>query len=65
LVAFQIYDGVMQAVYEFLEREQPDVVTLVARGDGLKQAYSVYLDREHAALAALGYRVDEFTFRRS
>jgi len=39
--AFQIYDGVMQAVYEFLEREQPDVVTLVARGDGLKQAHSV------------------------
>jgi hypothetical protein len=71
--SFEILDGVLQAVTEFVEVRQPDLLVFATKKDKLANIYQTYLRRESATLETLGYqlegpqRVDpyiEFTLRR-
>jgi hypothetical protein len=67
LAAFEILNGVMQAVEEFLEIRQPDALVLVSKTEQLTRIYEVYLRREAARIERLGYvlkapvRADPYT----
>jgi len=71
--SFEIFNGVLQAVTEFVEVRQPDLLVFATKKDKLANIYQTYLRRESATLETLGYqlegpqRVDpyiEFTLRR-
>ena len=58
-LALHLFDGVMLAVCEFIERGDPaSVVFPDVQQKGLADAYEVYLLREEAHLARLGYTVE-------
>ena len=72
--AFHIFNGVFQAVREFLSTRQPPVLIFVAKRDELAGIYQTYLERERGRLEELGYRLEgpnridsftEFTLRRT
>lgn len=74
LSAFEIFNGVMQALEEFLEVRQPDTLVLVSKAERLNRIYEAYLRREAERIEHLGYvlegpvRVEpyaEFTLRRT
>ena len=71
--SFEIFNGVLQAVTEFVRVREPDVLVFVTKKDKLANIYQTYLRRESATLAKFGYtleaphRVDpfmEFVLRR-
>jgi hypothetical protein len=71
--AFRVFNGVFQAVREFVETRQPEIVVFISKDEDVAGIYSTYLRREKPAIEALGYliegphRVDpytEFTLRR-
>jgi hypothetical protein len=71
--SFEIFNGVLQAVTEFMQVREPDVLVFVTKKDKLANIYQTYLRRESATLEKLGYtlegphRVDpfvEFVLRR-
>ncbi len=71
--SFEILDGVLQAVTEFVGVRQPDLLVFATKKDKLANIYRTYLRRESTTLETLGYqlegpqRVDpylEFTLRR-
>ena len=71
--AFDIFNGVIQAVEEFLEVREPNVLIIAAKHDQLARIYEMYLRREAPALERLGYELEgrdrvepftEFTLRR-
>jgi hypothetical protein len=71
--SFEMFNGVLQAVIEFVEVRQPDMLVFATKKDKLANIYRTYLRREAATLEKLGYqlegpqRVDpytEFTLRR-
>lgn len=55
LSAFEIFNGVMQALEEFLDIRQPDALVLVSKTEQLTRIYDAYLRREAARLERLGY----------
>lgn len=72
-LAFRIFNGVFQAVHEFIETREPAIVVFISKDDDLAGIYETYLRREKAAIEELGYtiegpdRVDpytQFTLRR-
>jgi hypothetical protein len=72
-LAFRIFNGVFQAVGEFIETRQPDVVVFISKDDDLANIYQTYLRREKNRIEELGYRLEgphrvepytEFTLRR-
>ena len=74
LSAFEIFNGVMQALEEFLDIRQPDVLVLVSKTEQLNRIYETYLRREAARIERLGYVLDgpvrvapyaEFVLRRT
>ena len=73
VLAFRIFNGVFQAVREFIETRQPDVLMFVSKDEDLAGIYETYLRRERAALETIGYRLEapqrvqpyaQFTLRR-
>jgi hypothetical protein len=71
--SFEIFNGVLQAVTEFVQVREPDIVVFATKKDKLANIYQTYLRRESATLEKLGYtlegphRVDpfmEFVLRR-
>ena len=74
ILAFRVFNGVFQAVREFLETRQPEIVVFISKDEDLAGIYETYLRRERTAIEALGYqlegpdRVDpytQFTLRRT
>jgi hypothetical protein len=72
-LAFHIFNGVFQAVREFIEVRQPAMVVFATKRDELAGVHEAYLKREQAALQELGYELGqpqrvqpyvEFTLRR-
>lgn len=72
--AFSIFNGVFQAVQEFMEVREPESVVFATKRDALAGIYETYLRKEAATLERLGYvlegpqRVDpfmEFTLKRT
>ena len=72
--AFELFNGVMQALEEFLDIREPEVLVLVSKTEQLARIYETYLRREGARIERLGYRIEgpvkadpytEFTLRRT
>ena len=72
--AFHIFNGVFQAVEEFLETRNPDILVFATKRQELADIYELYLRREQDRIAAIGYRLEpvsrvdpyrEYTLRRS
>lgn len=55
LSAFEIFNGVMHALEEFLDTRQPDILVLVSKTEQLNRIYEAYLRREAARIEQLGY----------
>ena len=71
--AFSIFNGVFQAVQEFVEVREPELLVFATKRDELAGIYQTYLRREAATLERLGYQLEgpqriepytEFTLRR-
>jgi hypothetical protein len=71
--AFRIFNGVFQAVREFIETRQPEIVVFISKDEDLAGIYETYLRRERSAIETLGYRLEgpdrvdpytQFTLRR-
>jgi hypothetical protein len=72
--AFELFNGVMQALEDFLDIRQPEVLVLVSKTEQLARIYETYLRREAARIERLGYQLEgqlkadphtEFTLRRT
>jgi len=71
--AFEIFNGVFQAVEEFIEVREPDTIVFATKPDKLAGIYRTYLRKESLKLETLGYRLEapqrvapyvEFTLKR-
>jgi hypothetical protein len=58
IVAFELFNGVMQALEEFLDIRQPEVLVLISKTEQLSRIYETYLRREAARIERLGYRLE-------
>ncbi len=56
--AFEIFNGVFQAVSEFISVREPDVLVFATKKDKLVNIYQNYLRRESPALQELGYTLE-------
>lgn len=56
--AFEIFNGVMQAIEEFLEVRQPQVLVIVSKNEQLTRIYMSYLQREASRIERLGYSLE-------
>jgi hypothetical protein len=56
--AFHIFNGVFQAVEEFLETRNPGILVFATKRQELADIYELYLRREQGRIAALGYRLE-------
>jgi hypothetical protein len=57
-LAFRIFNGVFQAVKEFTETREPEILVFIAKDEDLASIYQTYLRREAAGLGELGYRLE-------
>jgi hypothetical protein len=55
--AFDIFNGVVQAIEEFLSVRQPQSLVIAAKEDRLGRIYETYLRREPKSIADLGYQL--------
>ncbi len=71
--AFEIFNGVFQAVEEFIDVREPETVVFATKRDKLAGIYQTYLRKESATLEKLGYKLEgphrvdpyvEFTLKR-
>lgn len=66
-LAFRIFNGVFQAVEEFIGTREPDSMVLIAKDEDLAGVYEAYLRRENGRIEELGYtlqgphRIDPYT----
>jgi hypothetical protein len=56
--AFAIFNGVFQAVREFVGVREPDTLVFATKRDELASIYQTYLRRESPTLEELGYRLE-------
>ncbi|MGO9258750.1 MAG: hypothetical protein ACLQU1_20885 [Bryobacteraceae bacterium] len=56
--SFEIFNGVFQAVEEFIEVREPETVVFATKRDKLAGIYQTYLRKESAALEKLGYELE-------
>lgn len=54
-MAFRIFNGVFQAVREFIEVRQPEAMVFVAKDQDLAGIYETYLRRERRGIELQGY----------
>lgn len=73
-LAFRIFNGVFQAVREFIEVREPAAVVFISEDEDLASIYGTYLRREKGRIAELGYTLEgphrvepytEWTLRRT
>lgn len=57
-LSFHIFNGVFQAVREFLEVRQPELVVFATKRESLAEIYQTYLRRERATIERLGYELE-------
>lgn len=57
--AFEIFNGVFQAVEEFIDVREPETVVFATKRDKLAGIYQTYLRKESATLEKLGYKLEE------
>ena len=58
-LAFHIFNGVFQAVREFVDVREPEVVVFAIKREGLASIYETYLRREKVEVERLGYELGE------
>ena len=72
-LSFHIFNGVFQAVREFLEVRQPELLVFATKREALADIYQTYLRRERSTIERLGYQLEgpqrvepyvEYTLRR-
>ena len=56
--AFEIFNGVFQAVEEFIDVREPEALVFATKRDRLANIYRTYLRKESATLEKLGYRLE-------
>jgi hypothetical protein len=56
--SFEIFNGVFQAVEEFIDVREPETVVFATKRDKLAGIYQTYLRKESAELERLGYTVE-------
>ena len=56
--AFEIFNGVFQAVEEFVEVREPETVVFATKRDKLAGIYQTYLRKESTTLERLGYKLE-------
>jgi hypothetical protein len=56
--AFEIFNGVFQAVEEFIVVREPETVVFATKRDKLAGIYQTYLHKESATLLKLGYNLE-------
>ena len=56
--AFAIFNGVFQAVAEFIEVREPETLVFATKRDELANIYQTYLRKWSARIEELGYRLD-------
>ena len=54
--SFEIFNGVFQAVEEFIEVREPETMVFATKRDKLAGIYQTYLRKEASKLDKLGYR---------
>lgn len=71
--SFAIFNGVFQAVREFITVRQPELLVFATKQESLANIYQTYLRRENSTIEKLGYRLEgpqrvepfiEYTLRR-
>jgi hypothetical protein len=55
--SFEIFNGVFQAVEEFIEVREPETMVFATKRDKLAGIYQTYLRKESSKLEKLGYRL--------
>jgi hypothetical protein len=55
--SFEIFNGVFQAVEEFVEVREPESMVFATKRDKLAGIYQTYLRKESSKLEKLGYRL--------
>jgi hypothetical protein len=58
-LAFSIFNGVFQAVEEFVGVREPETLLFATKREALAGIYQTYLRRESATLEKLGYRLED------
>jgi hypothetical protein len=56
--SFEIFNGVFQAVEEFIEVREPEAIVFVTKRDKLAGIYQMYLRKESTKLEKLGYKLE-------
>jgi hypothetical protein len=56
--AFAIFNGAFQAVAEFIEVREPEILVFATKRDELANIYQTYLRKWSARIEKLGYRLD-------
>jgi hypothetical protein len=56
--SFEIFNGVFQAVEEFVEVREPETVVFATKRDKLAGIYQKYLRKESTTLEKLGYKLE-------
>ena len=71
--AFRVFNGVFQAVGEFIETREPERVVFISKDEDLESVYATYLRRHQSKMESLGYKLEgpnkvepytEYTLRR-
>ena len=57
-LAFPIFNGVFQAVREFIETREPEAVVFIAKDEDLASVYEAYLRRERNSIEEIGYQLE-------
>jgi hypothetical protein len=63
-LSFHIFNGVFQAVREFLEVRHPELVVFATKREALADIYQTYLRRESPTIERLGYQIEGPQLRR-
>ena len=63
-LSFHIFNGVFQAVREFLEVRHPELVVFATKREALADIFQTYLRRESPTIERLGYQLEGPQLRR-
>jgi hypothetical protein len=56
--SFEIFNGVFQALEEFIDVREPETLVFATKRDRLAGIYQTYLRKESATIERLGYKVE-------
>ena len=57
-LAFPIFNGVFQALREFIDTREPEAVVFIAKDEDLASVYEAYLRREKNSIEEIGYKLE-------